>query len=209
MKSEQPLSSEITASLFEKAQEEAEKLLTLFPLIRRALEVFDRNKLQKAWEQNELINRNLEDKTEQLLELCRENSSVKEIEGIRPVLDHFHNLKMISKNFSRFMEEIKIRIAEGIIFSDRAFQQLNYLWQTIDDILSQIAAYYHSPKKAEPGKIIAQCTQLSRLIDQYDIEHEERLIRGVCPIKASSIFLDMLDSLRSIVRCLRNISATF
>ena len=195
------------AALRRESKEEAKKLLALLPLIRRSLGAFDRGKLQAAGKENESINRDLDDKTEQLLELCLDNPSQQEMEKIRPALNELHNLKMISQKFSNFMEELKIRIAENIMFSDRAYGQLDYLWQSIDEIFRQITAIPPSAGKARSEKIISRCRQLSQLMNQYDIEHEERLIRGICPIKASSMYLNMLDSIRGIVRYLNNTCA--
>jgi Na+/phosphate symporter len=178
------------------------------PLIQGALEMFDRVKLQKAYENNQSISQDLEDKTNQLLEFCLNNSK-REMKQIKPVLNSLHNLRTISRNFSKFIEEIKIRMAEDIMFSDRAYGQLSYLWKSMGEIFRQVTDNYRAPDPGIGEKISAQCARIARLIDQYDIEHEERLIRGICPVKASSMFLNMLDSIRGMVRCLSNISANF
>ena len=192
-----------------QTQEEAKKLLAILPLIRRSLGFFDREKLKAAGEANDSINGELEDKAEQLLELCLNKPSRNDMEQIRPALNELHNLRMISRKFATFMEELKIRIAENIMFSDRAYGQLDYLWQSVAELFQLVIELSPSGSEEEREKITSRCRQLSRLMNQYDIEHEERLIRGICPIKASSMYLNMLDSIRGIVRCLSNICANF
>jgi hypothetical protein len=57
------------------------------------------------------------------------------------------------------------------------------------------------------GELRAAGDKLQTLCDEFSLRHQERLIRGLCTPRASSVFLSMLDSFREIERYVRRMSA--
>ncbi len=211
MKSKEPNQPlpEVLALARTHARESTQRFESVFPLIRQALEKIDLSAIESAKEESEAIVQNLEEEIEELLECCLAESSAQEVEEIRPVLNLLGNLKLLSKHLFELMEEIKIKISEDILFSNRAFKQLLNLWTLTTDTFNRINSQIQTETGVNVDRLLAGYNQITVLIDQYEIEHEERLIRGVCPIKASSMFLNILDSIRNISRCFRAISMAF
>ncbi len=211
MKSKEPHQPlpELLASARTRARESTQRFGSVFPLIEQALEKIDLGAIKSAKKESEAIVRNLEDEIEELLECCLAESPAQEVEKIRPVLNLLSNLKLLSKHLFELMEEIKIKISEDILFSNRAFKQLMDLWTLTTDTFNLINSQIQTETGVNADRILAGCNKITALIDQYEIEHEERLIRGVCPIKASSMFLNILDSIRNISRCFRAVSLAF
>lgn len=211
MKNKEPREaiSNLLDSARARAREEAQRFESIFPLIKQAMEKFDLDIIQSAREENGAIVQNLEDDIEELLKCCLAESPTQEVEKIRPVLNLLSNLKLLSKHLFELMEEIKIKISEDILFSNRAFKQLMDIWSLTTETFRLINSRIQAETGVNADRFLAACNRITALIDQYEIEHEERLIRGVCPIKASSMFLNILDSIRNIIRCFRAVSVAF
>ena len=50
--------------------------------------------------------------------------------------------------------------------------------------------------KTAPGESVGAEDILTQLTLDYALTHEDRLLEGLCSPKASSLYLDLLDSLR-------------
>ncbi len=185
---------------------EAEQLIQIWPLTERALSQFDDELLYQAWSRNTALSGNLKERIGELLEGSQKNKSSHREERAREELGCLQNFLQISKYLFDFMKEIREKIDRDIIFSPRAYGQLIGLWQTTFEVFQQAVNLLDSGKIENRKALSLQCAEITNLIIEYDLEHEDRLIRGICPKNASSVFLNMLDSIRGIIRSLNSIA---
>lgn len=112
-----------------------------------------------------------------------------------PVPDH---LIKIGENLEKLAEFIDKKVREDILFSDRAVTEITFLLQRLADILRSTA-----------DMILARNIFLSKYVEEseagvirraveYATFHEERLIEGLCLPVASSIYIKMLDAIKTI-----------
>ena len=108
------------------------------------------------------------------------------------------HVEMIKEKVSELFDPVKKQISGGILFSDKAISQTNFLFdheagifRSFEDILvtgNNILVTYVN------GKI----DDMHRLCIEFATDHEARLIEGLCQPQAAPIFLAILDCIRNI-----------
>jgi len=108
------------------------------------------------------------------------------------------HVEMIKEEISELQEPLRKQIAGGILFSDKAISQTNFLFdheagifRSLEDILvtgNHILVNYVSNKVDDMHHF---CTE-------FATDHEARLIEGLCQPQAAPIFLAILDCIRDV-----------
>jgi phosphate:Na+ symporter len=127
-----------------------------------------------------------------------ESSDEKERQLLQGHLSHLRYIQLIGNCAKDFAECVVEKIKEGLLFSDKAFGEIQNLFQEVEELLNNALVAYTRGDEDLAKKIVERGTAVERLIDNYSSEHEKRLISGVCTVRSSAIFLDMLDALRRI-----------
>jgi len=185
---------------------EIKRLFRIWPLVEQALSQFDDKLLREAWSRTKQLREGLRERIEGLLERSRGTRNSSRKKGARRELEYLQNLLQISRYLFDFMKETREKIDHDIIFSPRGYSQLIGLWETAFEIIRQEADLPGTEAGAVTDAINRRCAEVTNLIIEYDLDHEDRLIRGICPSNASSIFLNMLDAIRGVIRCLDSIA---
>jgi Na+/phosphate symporter len=130
--------------------------------------------------------------TKKVAELARDNPELKPYVSI-PV-----HLLRIGENIEKLTKLMDKKIKDNILFSDRAVTEITFLLQRLIDVLRPTA-----------DMILARNTILRRYVEESEVGivkraneyatlHEERLIEGLCLPIASSLYINMLDSIKNI-----------
>jgi phosphate:Na+ symporter len=109
-----------------------------------------------------------------------------------------NHLEMIGGCCKEFAERVTVKIREGILFSDKAFKEVRELYTEVSGLLHDAITAYKDGDGTLAKRVIQNGCAVEGMIDNFGSEHEKRLISGVCAIKSSAIFLDMLDAMRRI-----------
>lgn len=109
-------------------------------------------------------------------------------------------LKSIADNLGGLADPLEKKIKGGILFSDKAVSQSNFLFdrqagllRTLLDITKTDNEVLKNYAAEEGQKLIERCRD-------YATEHEARLIEGVCLPQAAPIFLGLLDRMRAVTQ---------
>ncbi len=109
-----------------------------------------------------------------------------------------------------FLESVsncaRIRERDGIPFSDKAMTELAQLFELLIALLQKFSDAILNPTKAPLEDILAEENKLAQMTLDFALAHEERLIDGTCVPKASSLYLDILDSVKNSGRHVRSMS---
>ncbi|MCL5024716.1 MAG: hypothetical protein M1497_15380 [Nitrospirae bacterium] len=130
--------------------------------------------------------------TAEIAELARDNT-----EALHYVSVPGHLLR-IGQSLEKLGGLIEKMTKENVLFSDKAIEEITYLFQRLIDLL-----------RPTSDIILARNSILARYVDEseagvmkraleYATLHEERLVEGICAPLASSLFLNMLDEIKSI-----------
>jgi Na+/phosphate symporter len=106
-------------------------------------------------------------------------------------------LQLIAEKLGSLTDPIDKKIKNGVLFSEKAVSQTNYLFdhqagmlRSLLDILKTDNAMLKRFVQEEGQKLIQDCIN-------FATEHEDRLIEGLCLPQAAPIFLSILDNMRT------------
>lgn len=130
--------------------------------------------------------------TKRLTELAKNNQ---DLNAYIPV--PMHILK-IYENIEKLSLETEKKIKDNILFSDKAMTEITFLLQRLIDILRPTAEIILAKNVIVRRYVEESRVGIVRRAIEYATLHEERLIEGLCLQVASSIYLNMLDAIKSI-----------
>ncbi|MGB6064188.1 MAG: hypothetical protein WBG50_05245 [Desulfomonilaceae bacterium] len=101
---------------------------------------------------------------------------------------------------------IKIKVRDGIPFSDKALAELDELFDLLTNILTDFGDLVLTRNHTLADDLLAKQSKLGQMTVDFALAHEDRLIVGVCSPKASSLYLDILDSVKNVNGHLREMT---
>lgn len=124
--------------------------------------------------------------TEKLAKLATTDSSARAILSV-PV-----HIEKIAISIERIVSNIRIKIKEGLLFSDKAIQETGNLLVKGKEVLKKAGAAIvtASPESIETVRVDTDA--IIRMTNDFATTHEDRLVAGECSPKASSNYLCML-----------------
>ncbi len=114
-------------------------------------------------------------------------------------------IERIGLMFENILHAIRIKITEGIPFSDKAQGEMHAILDLLADLLVNLRDCLVVPNRVLLNHIGNQCEQLSQLVENARLSHWERLEAGYCSPQANSIFLAILDSVKATAYYVRMI----
>lgn len=191
-----------------KTRELVLSMHNLFPDISESLDM-----LQRGFLYDNLMS--VENGNAKLLKLVNESKDIsKEVSDesqkdnsavlYRPVPAHLENIVAYCLDIA---STLLAKIKDGTLFSDRATNEINYLFEKTKDIIANTGDYVLARNTIVAGYIRESGVSLARSADDFSTKHEERLIEGICTPKASALFLKMIDSFKGIARQSRELAA--
>ena len=108
-------------------------------------------------------------------------------------------MERIGDNLESILNTTRTKIKEGILFSDKAVNEINDLFEKTTELLKCIKDLLLTHNPVLLSYVIDKGAEYYDLATEYETEHEERLIKGVCLPRSSPIYLDIIDSLKEII----------
>jgi Na+/phosphate symporter len=93
---------------------------------------------------------------------------------------------------------IRTRIIGGVLFSDKAQSEVSFLMQRLQEVLKNTSDIILARNVILKDYVKESAAEIGRSANEFATMHEERLIEGLCMPKASPLFLDMLDAIKSV-----------
>ena len=98
------------------------------------------------------------------------------------------------------------KIKKNILFSDKAMSETTFLLQRTKEILNTLSDYILARNIFIANYLKESEQEIQRSATRFSTLHEERLIEGLCTDEASSLFVRMLDSIKTIAWHTRQIA---
>ncbi len=134
--------------------------------------------------------------------LIKPSGELKDLERKQLIL-----LGQIAQNFERMgdelrylIERIEIKIAEELFFSEIGFKQYQEVFEKMRSSVTLVDKFLGEKARALLDQIKKNGDEMKQLVEQYRVEHLDRLTRGICQPRAANIFFDMLDFPGNIAR---------
>ena len=118
--------------------------------------------------------------------------------GLKPYVSVPAHLLKIWETLDKLSELIDKKIKENVLFSDKAADETIYLLQRLIEILRPTADMILARNTFLSKYIHTSQSSLEKMAAEYATLHETRLTIGECMPVASSIYVNMLEAIKSI-----------
>lgn len=137
--------------------------------------------------------------TSSIVESSKRNLSKKEQVVILGMVDIVGAIERIGDCCVSLVERIEYKIRERLFFSEEAVEEYKNLYTKVDRFLLDAAEAIRMENQKFAKRLIEDESDLNELVDKYRADHIDRLARGICDVRASTMYLDMLDFTKEIV----------
>lgn len=182
----------IDEKLIEELGKSCTDILEIIELIRNGFNQHSFKILEQASEKARFLHKSENSILEKMIGDIKEHPNARFFVAIPP------HLERIGDKLESMINCTRIKTSEVIMFSDKAVNELNYLMDTVKNILKCMKDMIITRNGVLIKTTLDEAETFGKIASDYATEHEERLISGTCAPRASSIYLDMLDSLREI-----------
>ncbi|MBW1972161.1 MAG: hypothetical protein JRI44_04900 [Deltaproteobacteria bacterium] len=160
------------------------------------LEKVDIKRLEELKKGSDSVRKKMEDLTENLFTIIRRADKDKKYLNVLPnILNAFQRiLYLIDGIINRY----EIKEKEGILFSDKAITELKSLFSQSHKIMKDSADLILTKNRVLADHIINEKKIFFNLAEEFASEHAQRLITGICMPKASSLYINLVDTLKGI-----------
>lgn len=98
----------------------------------------------------------------------------------------------IATSIKRISENVRVRIKEGMLFSDKAIHETGTLFAKSREVLKKSGEVAVTGTGAAAENVLAETDAIERMANDFATAHEERLVTGECSPKSSSTYLCIL-----------------
>jgi len=116
---------------------------------------------------------------------------------LQNILKH---LEVIRGSIWGLVEPIQKKIKDGVLFSDKAVSQSNYLFDLHSGMLRSILDILKTDNDFLKKYMVQEGRNLIQSCNDFATEHEARMIEGICLPQAAPIYINILDRMREISR---------
>lgn len=102
----------------------------------------------------------------------------------------------------------RIKARDGVPFSDKAYAELNQLFEHLIANTRDLRDAFVAPNVFLLEHILSQTAIMAQLLQEHRLAHWARIAAGYCSPRASSLYLDILDSMRSANEYIEKMSVT-
>jgi len=107
------------------------------------------------------------------------------------------HIKDMALKLNSIAETLATKIGQGVLFSDRAIDEINFLFEKLKDIISNANDMILARNNIIAGYIKEAEADILRIANDFQTKHEERLIEGLCLPIASPLYLSIVDAVKS------------
>jgi len=178
------------------------KLLKLSGLIRKGLILPDPEKLKEC----DRLAKEIHDEEKGLTGdlVCNPRETTGDL--LKIVVLFPGHLERVGDFLESILNVVRIKARQGVPFSDKAMAEIGELFDLFTEMLVDFRDVLLTRNRALLEKILEQADRVGELATEFLLSHEDRLLEGFCSPFASSLFLDILDSLKHAAIHLRQMS---
>lgn len=158
-------------------------------MIELAEDGFKKNKLASL-DQAEELAKEIQTKEDALTaSLAKIASSNSEARALLTVPSH---IEKIATSIKRIIDNSRVRIKEGLLFSDKAVHETGRLFTAAKETIKKAGEAVVTGGKTTIDSVLAESDAMERMSEEFATAHEDRLVTGECSPKSSSTYLCIL-----------------
>ena len=176
-----------------------DRLLSMIGAARDAFNRHSRNSLGELRSLQGIVAQALHDTARELKSLIARKSGGEQsgLMRVHTILDH---LMVIGDNIGGCADPIDQKIRGGVLFSDKAVTQANFLFDQHTGIIRSVLDIFKTDNEFLKKFVLEESRKLGQASLSFATEHEERMIEGLCLPQAAPIFLALLDRMGAIAQ---------
>ncbi|MBM4053683.1 MAG: hypothetical protein FJ264_03200 [Planctomycetes bacterium] len=127
----------------------------------------------------------------------REDEATKNLlKNLAVVIGH---IEMATGVMDGMIRHIRVKLNEKILFGDKAVNEVTHLFKETSDVLKTAKDAIATKNEILRKHVLDKYEDISKLVNDYSEEHEERLIMGICQPRSASLYLNIVDSQSKVV----------
>lgn len=115
---------------------------------------------------------------------------------LKGVIRFPYRLERIGDMLESVLKCCQIKAVRSIPFSDKAYGELEQIFAALLEMMINMRDALRTPNKVLLDTILSEGRNLSELLEEFKLAHWERLEAGFCAPEASSVYRDILDSIK-------------
>jgi phosphate:Na+ symporter len=110
------------------------------------------------------------------------------------------HLQRVALALDNLIDKMEIKVDSRVLFSQKALDEIRQLMIAVEAQFRDVKDFCMTKNPNLHGQVRTDMEKIRRMIDEYEIIHQNRLITGVCVPQASYLYIDMTDSLKRIAK---------
>ncbi|HHT9117067.1 MAG TPA: hypothetical protein ACFYD1_00410 [Candidatus Hypogeohydataceae bacterium YC38] len=155
-----------------------------------------KNKIEQA----EKLGEDIHGEEKRLTGLLVQSSTVgvEDKEQLKALVASLTHLQGVGEALKGMIPHVRNKVNENVLFSDKAVGELKFLFENTREVLKNAGDFFLTRNPLLMNHILEKGVYLNQIADSYAIEHEDRLIAGVCMPKASPLYINILECVTRI-----------
>jgi len=120
-------------------------------------------------------------------------------ELIKSCMSIISSIEMAVIGLDSTLQHVKYKVSEGISFSDKAANEVCHLFKETINVLKTTGGAIVTKNEILMKHVVDKCKNIDQIVKCYEKGHEERLIKGMCKTQAFSVYLNIVDSVMTVV----------
>ena len=121
-------------------------------------------------------------------------------EAVKSFVIALPHLQRVALALDNLVDKMEIKVETSVLFSQKALDDIKQLMMAVGAAFTDVKDYYMTKNPILKEQIQADMENIRKMIDEFEIIHQNRLITGVCMPKASYLYIDMTDSLKRMAK---------
>jgi Na+/phosphate symporter len=107
-----------------------------------------------------------------------------------------YRLERIGDMLEAMLHCFRVKVRTGIPFTDKAHAELDQLFTILLDMMIDLQECFRRPNQELLDRIAVQGLKVSQMVDDFRKAHWKRMEAGICAPAASSVYREILDSIK-------------
>ncbi|MBE7445150.1 MAG: hypothetical protein HS132_07840 [Planctomycetia bacterium] len=169
-------------------------------IVSLCMDGFMKHKIQLVDEAKK-VSQAIHEEENELISLLSNKAEKSNMDGelVKSIMAVIGHLEMATNGLDAIMQHVKIKVNEGVLFSDKGVSEISHIFRETLDVVKTAGDAIMTKNEVLKKHVIDKYTSITQIVDAYSDEHEVRLIKGVCQPKSSSLYLNIVDSLVKVV----------
>ncbi len=110
------------------------------------------------------------------------------------------HLQRVALALDNLVEKMETKIKNNVLFNQKALDEIKQIMVAVGEEFTDVKDYYMTKNPNLKERIRVDMEKVAKMIDDFDLIHQNRLIAGVCVPQASYLYIDMTDSLKRMAK---------